>query len=75
MTRASGVVSTAREQVHTWTILGESETQEFKIGTGQHSEAAKTLCAFLNLKGGRILFDVDTVQLTQLSARKLQITH
>lgn len=69
------MVLTAREQVHSWTVLGESETREFKIGTGQRSEAAKTLCAFLNLKGGTILFDVATVQLTQLPIRKLQITH
>jgi ATP-dependent DNA helicase RecG len=59
MARVSGVVSTVRDQVVAWAALGESETQEFKISTGQRSEAAKTLCAFLNLKGGRILFGVD----------------
>ncbi|MGH3939103.1 MAG: ATP-binding protein [Pseudonocardiaceae bacterium] len=59
MVRASGMASTASDQVYSWAALGESETQEFKVSTGQRSEAAKTLCAFLNLKGGRILFGVD----------------
>lgn len=53
------MAATVRDQVYAWTALGESETQEFKISTGQRSEAAKTLCAFFNLKGGRILFGVD----------------
>ncbi|MGH8601762.1 MAG: hypothetical protein ACREXR_02950 [Gammaproteobacteria bacterium] len=47
MVRVSGVVPTVRDQVYAWAALGESETQEFKISTGQRSEAAKTLCASL----------------------------
>ncbi len=37
---------------------GESEILEFKKTTGQRSEAAKTVCAFLNCSGGRVLFGV-----------------
>lgn len=37
----------------------ESETQEFKRTTGQRTEGAKTLCAMLNHRGGRVLFGVD----------------
>ena len=37
---------------------GESETLEFKKTTGGRGPATKTLCAFLNHRGGRILFGV-----------------
>lgn len=37
---------------------GESETLEFKSTTGQRSDAAKTLCAMLNQRGGHVLFGV-----------------
>ncbi|MDE2872901.1 MAG: putative DNA binding domain-containing protein, partial [Gemmatimonadota bacterium] len=37
---------------------GESETLEFKSTTGQRSDAAKSLCAMLNLHGGHVLFGV-----------------
>lgn len=37
---------------------GESETVEFKATTGQRTEAARTLSAMLNGKGGRVLFGV-----------------
>lgn len=37
---------------------GESETQEWKKGTGQRSEAMCDLCAFLNHRGGRLLFGI-----------------
>ena len=33
---------------------GESETLEFKRTTGQRSDAAKTLCAMLNQRGGHV---------------------
>ena len=36
----------------------ESETLEFKRTTGQRSDAAKTLCAMLNHRGGHVLFGV-----------------
>lgn len=42
-----------------WVAEGESETQEFKQTTGQRTEAAKTVCAMLNHKGGRVFFGVD----------------
>ena len=37
---------------------GESETLEFKNTTGQRSDAAKTVCAMLNQRGGHVLFGV-----------------
>ena len=37
---------------------GESETLEFKRTTGQRSDAAKTVCAMLNQRGGHVLFGV-----------------
>lgn len=37
----------------------ESETLEFKETTGTRREAARTVCAFLNQDGGRVLFGVN----------------
>ena len=37
---------------------GESETLEFKRSTGQLGEAMKALCAFLNGRGGTVVFGV-----------------
>lgn len=37
----------------------ESETLEFKKSTGQLEKALKTVCGFLNHKGGRVYFGVD----------------
>jgi len=37
---------------------GESQEVEFKKTTGQRSEAAKTVCAFLNGQGGFLIFGV-----------------
>jgi len=37
---------------------GEGETVEFKETTGQRGDACKTLCAFLNGKGGTVVFGV-----------------
>ena len=47
------------EQIVAWVAEGESATQEFKLSTGQRSEAAKTLSAMLNQRGGRVLFGID----------------
>lgn len=47
------------QQLRSWVEQGESETQEFKLSTGQRTEAVRTLCAFLNHRGGRVLFGVD----------------
>jgi len=44
------------EQIAALAAAGESETQEFKRSTGQRREAARTLCAMLNHRGGRVLF-------------------
>ncbi|MEO1076073.1 MAG: ATP-binding protein, partial [Bacteroidota bacterium] len=37
---------------------GEGETIEFKRTTGQRTAAAKTVCAFLNGRGGTVVFGV-----------------
>lgn len=47
------------QQLQSWVEQGESEMQEFKLSTGQRTEAVRTLCAFLNHRGGRVLFGVD----------------
>jgi ATP-dependent DNA helicase RecG len=47
-----------RDELEEWVRLGESERQEFKATTGQRTDAAKTLCAMLNHRGGRVLFGV-----------------
>ncbi len=38
---------------------GESETLEFKSTTSSRREAAQTICAMLNHRGGRVLFGVE----------------
>jgi ATP-dependent DNA helicase RecG len=50
---------TSPQQIQAWVAQGESETQEFKLSTGQRTDAARSLCAFLNHRGGRVLFGVD----------------
>ncbi len=47
------------QQLLAWVEQGESEIQEFKLSTGQRTEAVRALCAFLNHRGGRLLFGVD----------------
>ena len=43
-------------QVAALVASGESETLEFKETTGTRRAAARTLCAFLNQRGGQVLF-------------------
>ncbi|MCY4227743.1 MAG: putative DNA binding domain-containing protein [Gammaproteobacteria bacterium] len=40
------------------TAKGESEMLEFKASTGMRNEAAKTVCAMLNQRGGYVLFGI-----------------
>lgn len=47
------------EQLQKWVAERESETQEFKRTTGQRTEAARTICAMSNHRGGRVFFGVD----------------
>ena len=47
------------DQVAAWAAAGESETLELKRSTGQRREAAKSICAMLNHRGGRVLFGVE----------------
>jgi len=49
----------APEQIRISVAQGESETLEFKRTTGERREAARTLCAMLNHRGGRLLFGVE----------------
>ena len=52
--------------------FGESETLEFKATTGTRREATMTVCAFLNQRGGQVLFGVaqdGTVAGQQVSER------
>jgi ATP-dependent DNA helicase RecG len=49
----------SNDQISAWAVSGESEMQEFKRTSGQRREAARTLCAMLNHRGGRVLFGVE----------------
>jgi ATP-dependent DNA helicase RecG len=46
-------------ELNALTSGGESEQVEFKRSTGQRTDAAKTVCAMLNTRGGFVLFGVD----------------
>ena len=46
------------DQLKTLVQHGESGTLEFKKTSGQRSDAAKTICAFLNGIGGTVVFGV-----------------
>ena len=46
------------DQIAEWVTAGESESLEFKSNTGRRREAAQTICAMLNHRGGRVLFGV-----------------
>ena len=46
------------EQISALAVAGESETLEFKQTTGTRREAAQTVCAMLNQRGGHVLFGV-----------------
>jgi hypothetical protein len=39
--------------IESWGRGGESETLELKRTTGERREAARTICAMLNHRGGR----------------------
>jgi ATP-dependent DNA helicase RecG len=46
------------KQIAKWTAAGESTTLEFKKSTAEKERACRTLCAFANGEGGRLLFGV-----------------
>lgn len=50
---------TSVDRLRVWVAQGESEVQELKETTGQRRAAGETLCAFLNHRGGRVIFGVD----------------
>lgn len=47
------------QPITSWVSAGESETQGFKRSTGQRRDAARTLCAMLNHRGGRVFFGIE----------------
>ena len=46
------------DQITTWADSGESATLEFKKSTAEKDRACRTLCAFANGQGGRVLVGV-----------------
>lgn len=46
------------DQIAAFAASGESETLEFKKSTAEKDRACRTLCAFANGQGGRLLFGV-----------------
>ena len=46
------------EEIVALVETGESETLEFKRTTGTRREAARSICAMLNQRGGRVLFGI-----------------
>ena len=68
---------TTTDEIARLAAAGESETVEFKATTGQRTEAARTLSAMLNGRGGRVLFNVrpdGSVTGQQVGARTLEVT-
>ena len=51
-------MTVTREQVTSWAASGESDALEFKKSTAEKDRACRTLCAFANGQGGRVLFGV-----------------
>jgi ATP-dependent DNA helicase RecG len=51
---------TSLVELTAWAASGQSETLELKRSTGQRREAARTLCAMLNHRGGQVLFGVES---------------
>ena len=47
-----------RDEVTALASTGESEVLEFKVTTGTRREAATTVCAMLNQRGGHVLFGI-----------------
>ncbi len=48
-----------REEIEVWVNAGESETLELKRSTGERGEVAKSICAMLNHRGGRVIIGVE----------------
>ena len=46
------------DQIAAWAAAGESATFEFKKSTAEKDRACRSLCAFANGQGGRVLFGV-----------------
>jgi len=50
---------TTLQEIESWVHGGESEVVEFKRSTGERREAARTICAMLNHRGGRVVFGIE----------------
>ena len=48
----------SQEAIARWAASGESATLEFKKSTAEKDRACRSLCAFANVSGGRVLFGV-----------------
>ena len=48
----------AADVLEQWVAAGEGDRQEFKKSTAEQTRAVRTLCGFLNHRGGRVLFGV-----------------
>ena len=45
--------------IASWAASGESETLEFKRSTAERREAAQSICAMLNQRGGRVVIGIE----------------
>ena len=63
------------DDIATLAAVGESETLEFKQTTGTRREAVRTVCAFLNQRGGHVIFGVTQARVVtgqQVSERTIE---
>lgn len=58
MARGQAGMMISTGQIEAWAAAGESETLEFKKSTAEKDRACRTLCAFANGQGGRLLIGV-----------------
>ena len=52
------MISVSVDRVRAWAVAAESATLEFKKSTAEKDRACRSLCAFANGRGGRVLFGV-----------------
>ncbi len=58
-TMRGATISSPLQELEQIVARGESEQVEFKVSTGQRTDAVKTVCGMLNHAGGWVLFGVD----------------
>ncbi len=47
------------DYIASWAASGESETLELKRSTAERREAARSVCAMLNHRGGRVVIGIE----------------